>query len=117
VRSKAKRLSSAKKAQIVLGYCTFPSLKIANSICNDLVNDGTIACANVFRPHTALYKWEGEVQQSREVAVIMKLTAKNKKALKEKIRAKHPYKVPALTFWSAQAGHKLFSQWVYEQCI
>ena len=103
------------KSKIVIAYCTFPSKDVAESICRQLVSDGTIACANVFQPHTAIYAWNGAIQAEAECAAILKLNARKQTTLKEKIRATHPYAVPALVFLTVNDGLPEFVNWVYAQ--
>jgi periplasmic divalent cation tolerance protein len=99
-------------SKVVSAYCTFPNRKTAEKICRQLVADGTIACANIFAPHTAIYKWEGKIQKDQEVAVIMKLKSRNKPELKKAILKNHPYTVPALVFWKVDDGLTEFLRWI-----
>ena len=103
--------------KVLMGYCTFPTKEVAESICRLLVTDQIIACANIFPPHTAIYAWQGKIQTESETAVIMKLNARKRSALKERIRATHPYSVPALVFWSIEDGLPEFVNWVYGQSL
>lgn len=105
------------KSEIVMAYCTFPSKEVAETICRRLVADGTIACANIMQPHTAIYEWKGQIQSDTEFAAIMKLNSRKRVALKEKIRATHPYSVPALVFWTVDDGLPEFVKWVYGQSL
>lgn len=101
------------KSKIVMAYCTFPTKDVAEDICRQLVFEGTIACANIFQPHTAIYAWAGKIQSESECAAILKLNVRKQKALMEKVRDKHPYLIPALVFLPIEAGLPEFLQWVY----
>ena len=105
------------KFKILTGYCTFPNAHTAEKICEQLVNDGLIACANIFPPHKAIYSWAGKLEKTEEVAAIFKLNARKRIALEEKIRATHPYLVPALVFWPVEDGLREFLNWVYGQSL
>lgn len=105
------------KSKILIGYCTFPDHATAEAICHELVTQNLIACANIFAPHTSIYTWLGKVEQSQEVASLFKLNARKQTSVVEKIRAKHPYTVPALVFWSAEGGAPEFLNWVYGQSL
>lgn len=105
------------KSKIVIGYCTFPTKEVAETICRQLVTEQVIACANIFPPHTAIYGWQGRIETSAECAVIMKLNARKQSALKERVRATHPYSVPALVFWTIEDGLPEFVNWVYGQSL
>lgn len=105
------------KSKVVLAYCTFPSEDVAQVICERLVFDGTIACANIFPPMKSIYKWNGQLMKEPEWAAILKLSQAKKRALKERIRALHPYSVPALVFLDVSDGHADFLNWVYGQSL
>lgn len=98
-----------------MAYCTFPNRETAEDLCRALVSDGTIACANIFPPHTAVYKWNDEIKDEPEVAVIMKLHSRKQPALKAKIKGSHPYTSPALVFWPVEDGLPDFLSWVHSQ--
>lgn len=103
------------KSKIVLAYCTFPDEKTAQSICKQLVDENTIACANVFAPMQSIYKWQGEVKLEKEWAAILKLSRLKQATLKERVRALHPYEIPALVFLEVEDGLPDFLRWVSHQ--
>ncbi len=105
------------KIAIVFAYCTFPTKEVAETICRQLVAEQIIACANIFPPHTAIYSWQSKIQNEQECAVIMKLNARKQSALMERVRATHPYSVPALVFWPIEGGIPEFVNWVYGQSL
>jgi len=105
------------KSKILVAYCTFPDKAVAESICRELVEEGLIACANIFQPHTAVYSWQGEIKSEPETAAILKLNARKQKALEEKVRAKHPYAIPGLIYFETAGGLPEFVQWVYGQSL
>ena len=105
------------KSEIVLAYCTFPNEMIANEICERLVAEGTIACANIFPPMKSIYRWNGQMQKTEEWAAILKTSHFKRTALAERIRAIHPYALPALVFLNVDGGHPEFLNWVYGQSL
>ncbi|MGE0529606.1 MAG: divalent-cation tolerance protein CutA [Bdellovibrionales bacterium] len=104
-------------SDVVFAYCTFPSEDVAHRICERLVLSGTIACANILSPHRALYLWKGQLQKEKEWAALLKLPARKKTELKERIRAEHPYDVPALAFLKIDDGLPEFLNWIYYQSV
>lgn len=110
-------LFAPMKSEILVAYATFPNSEVAETICRELVVEGVIACANIFPPHKAIYSWGGQVQSESEVAAIMKLNSRKKKTLMERVRATHPYSVPALVFWPIDDGLPDFVKWVYGQSL
>lgn len=98
-----------------MAYSTFPNKEVAAKICGDLVSEGVIACANIFPPHTSIYKWDGRLQNESECAAILKTDVKKQAELKEKIRAAHPYENPCLVFFPVSDGLPEFLNWVSAQ--
>ncbi|NJM10254.1 MAG: divalent-cation tolerance protein CutA [Bdellovibrionaceae bacterium] len=105
------------KSKIVLAYCTFPSEAITHQICERLVSENTIACANIIGPVKSIYKWKGETVKELEWVAIMKTSKFKQATLKERIRAIHPYTVPALVFLPVADGLPEFLNWVYAQSL
>ena len=103
--------------KIVLAYCTFPNETLAADISERLVTEGTVACANVFPPMRSIYRWNNQLQSESEVAVIFKTSLLKQEALKERIRAVHPYAVPSLVFLPVEGGNPDFLNWVYGQSL
>jgi len=102
---------------LLLAYCTFPSNKNAEEICIRLVNEGVIACANIFPGHTAIYRWQGQLTKERECAALLKTRASKQVMLEERIRAIHPYQVPCLVFLTADGAARDFERWVLNQSL
>lgn len=105
------------KSEVVLAYCTFPDEATAERICEQLVVEGTVACANIFPPHRAIYRWKNQLMRENEVAAIFKLRALKTATLKERVRAIHPYEVPALVFLECADGLPAYLQWVRTQSL
>lgn len=105
------------KSKVVLAYCTFPDEKTAHAVCSKLVEENTIACANVFAPMQSIYKWQGELKVEKEWAALLKLSAFKQATLKERVRALHPYEVPALVFFAVEDGLPDFLRWVSHQSL
>lgn len=105
------------KSKIFFAYCTFPDEDTARKICARLVEENTIACANLLGPMNSIYKWKGELQQEKEWAAIMKTSALKQATLKERIRETHPYENPCLVFLPVEDGLPAFLQWVYTSSL
>jgi periplasmic divalent cation tolerance protein len=97
--------------RIALLYATFPDAGAARAAARALLEARLIACANIFAPHTALYRWEGEVAEEGEVAVLFKTTRAQARAAAARIADLHPYDTPALMILDAEAA-PAFAAWV-----
>ena len=58
------------------------------------------------------YVWKGEVQEDREVLLLIKTLKDCVPLLAERIRALHPYEVPELLVVPAYPGNEAYGEWV-----
>ena len=47
-------------------------MEMARQIANQLLSENLIACANILPQMESLYKWEGQLENSKEVVLILK---------------------------------------------
>jgi periplasmic divalent cation tolerance protein len=106
-----------KATKVLLAYCTFPTTDVAESISEQLLAEGLIACANIQQPHVAIYHWQGHLKKESECVAWFKLSVNKKVALMERIRALHPYTTPALIFLEPCDGLPEFLNWVYTETL
>jgi len=93
-------------------YTTVSSQAEAKSIIRDLLSQGMIACANVFAPVISFFFWEGELSESEEVVVIMKVKESQRGSVMERIKELHSYEFPSIAAWKADKVDKDFLKWV-----
>lgn len=93
-------------------YAVFPDRKSAEELSTEFVSMRLAACANVFAPHTAIYSWQGKIEQAQEVAVIFKTTASAAPKLMHEIKSRHSYENPAILSWNLQACSPEYANWV-----
>ena len=77
-------------------YTTWPDEAAALAAAAVLLNERLIACANLLGPIVSVYRWEGAVQEGREVAVLFKTAGIRAQAAADRIASLHPYDVPAI---------------------
>lgn len=99
---------------LVFVYMTCPSESEAQGIVSALLEKRLIACANISAPVRSLYRWQGKIEDSREVAVIMKTRAALFVRVKEAACALHSYECPCIVSWPLGAGHEPFLEWIKE---
>lgn len=105
------------RSKFLSAYCTFPNEAIAEQICERLVAEGLIACANIHGPVKSIYKWNGRLNKEAEWIAVLKTTSLKRVALKERIRAIHPYTNPCLVFLTIEDGLPDFLKWIYAETL
>ena len=91
-------------AMIVI-YTTVPNEQDARKLGRELVEERLAACVNIFPGMTALYHWQGNLEETPETAMLIKTRLSLQGEAMAAIAARHPYTVPALlVFRPAEVG-------------
>ena len=109
--AKAKQNKSSK---ICFVYTTFPKLKEAKSVCEKLINEKLIACANIHPEMVSMYKWKGELEIGDEVSAILKTSPAKLSDLVHRLREIHPYEVPCITVLGTHFVNEEYSDWLVD---
>lgn len=89
-------------SDFVFLYTTFPDEDGAVLAARALVDEQLVACANIIPGMRSVYRYEGQVEEGREVVVILKLPAARKDAAAAGLRALHPYETPVVAFFEVE---------------
>ncbi|MEH0831116.1 divalent-cation tolerance protein CutA [Anaplasma bovis] len=96
-------------------YSTFPDYASAYKICNTLLEENLIACANVLQNVSSIYKWEGEIKKSTEHIVILKTTKQLEERAILRVKELHPYTTPAVFSIAISRCAENFLDWIKSQ--
>ena len=88
---------------VKLLYVTFPDRESALSLARQLIRDGLTACMNLYRMES-VYFWQGDMVEGEEFVALFKTDPSHLLELRAAIEKRHPYKVPCLLSWSAEAN-------------
>jgi len=97
-------------------YVTAADEDQAEDLARALLERGLIACANLLPRMRSLYLWNGEVQDDREVAMLLKTRQDRLEELIVAVERLHPYDVPCVVAWPIEAGSEAYLDWVRETC-
>lgn len=95
---------------------TAPDLKTARRLAKAALAERLIACANLVPKLESHYRWQGKLEQSAEVLMVMKTTAVRLAALEKLVVAKHPYDTPEFVVLNLAGGTKKYLAWLAECC-
>lgn len=95
-----------------LVYITAPDAAAARALGRTLIEERLAACANVLPGMTAIYRWQGAIEQADEAVLILKTAADRVAALTERVRALHPYRVPCVVTLPIEGGNAEFLAWI-----
>lgn len=100
---------------VVLVLSNAPDLLLAKRIAHVLVEDGFAACVNLGTPGLSMYMWEGRLEGTEEIPILMKTIGASVDALIERLIALHPYEVPEVLVVPVLGGSPAYIQWVRAQ--
>ena len=81
----------------------FPDAASARAAAEAVVQEHLAACVNVLPRVESIYRWEGNMEFSREVLAVIKTTAERYPKLEKRLRELHPYTVPEIVALPAAA--------------
>ena len=91
---------------------TAPDVKTARKLARAALEARLIACANLIPKIESHYRWQGKLESSPEVLLVMKTTAHRLAALEELVVAQHPYDTPEFIALPLEAGNKKYLDWL-----
>ena len=97
---------------VMMVYATAPSRAEALRLGRALVEARLAACANVLEGMTAIYPWQGKLQEDEEAVLILKTTADRLEGLTARLRDLHSYDLPCIVAWKIEAGLAPYLDWV-----
>lgn len=97
-------------------YVTAPNEEEAKRIARELIEKRLVACVNIF-PISSLYRWKGELQEDKEVAMILKTSEKRTQEVIKELRKIHPYELPCIVCLPISDGLPEFLRWVEEETL
>ena len=81
---------------IIVIYCTVPNKKTANDITRILMKHKLAACVSMIDNVKSTFSWEGKVEKSKEILLMIKTSRTNYGKIKLVIEDIHPYFVPEI---------------------
>lgn len=96
-------------------YVTVPDMEIARVIAGGAIREKLAACANVLPQMTAIYEWDGDVEEETELVVILKTSRATAPALAQWVEEHHPYEVPCILELPLWRGNHDYVSWLQKQ--
>ena len=96
-------------------YITAADAEEAKALGRALVEARLAACANVLPGIVPIFRWEGEVQEGSEVALIAKTRAALVDKVIEFVKERHSYDCPCVVALPIEKGNPAFLDWIAEE--
>lgn len=101
--------------EALIAFTSFANEQDAARVARVLVEERLVACANLLPGARSLYRWEGRVQDEREVVVLLKTRKQDWTALLSRLHELHPYDTPELIAVRVAAGAPKYMAWLEAQ--
>lgn len=93
-------------------YATFADEEEAARIGKAVVEADLAACVNILGASRSIYRWQGKVEDTAEVAALFKTSADKVEALISRIASLHSYDLPAISAWPIMMTGPGYAEWV-----
>jgi periplasmic divalent cation tolerance protein len=101
--------------QNLIVLTNLPDLPAANALAEHLVAQQLAACVNILAPCTSVYRWQGGIEHSTEVPMLIKTTSTRYPALEAAIVDAHPYELPEIVAVPIELGLAAYLGWIDNQ--
>lgn len=102
---------------VIIVFSTFPDEASAQHAANNLIEGKAAACASILPGLTSIYRWQGQIENSREVLMMAKTTHENYPRLESALKACHPYELPEILAVAAECGLPDYLRWVVRETV
>jgi periplasmic divalent cation tolerance protein len=100
----------ARKFAVVM--VTAPDLRTGRKLARAALAARLVACVNLIPRVESHYWWQGKLESSPEVLLVMKTTANRLAALEQLVVAQHPYDTPEFIVLPLIRGSQRYLAWL-----
>ena len=97
-------------------FITAKNSREANKIATKLMEEKLIACANIVKGVSSIFRWQGKVDKANETLLILKSKKSCFKKLVKVVKKYHSYDVPEIIALPIVDGCKDYLNWVKKNC-
>jgi periplasmic divalent cation tolerance protein len=98
---------------IVFAYITAGSAEEARRIGRMLVEERLAACINILDGMTAIYRWNGAIEEAAEAVLIAKTRADRFERLAARVRDLHSYDTACILELPVRRGNPAYLDWLH----
>jgi periplasmic divalent cation tolerance protein len=94
-----------------------PDADTAERIARHLVSRRLAACVNALAPCRSVYRWQGVIEETEEIPLLIKTTAARYPEVEAAIRALHPYELPEVVAVRVERGLPAYLAWIAQETL
>lgn len=107
-------MKQKQKANFIVILVTAGTEAEANKIAQILLKQKLVACVNIIPGVNSLFWWEGKIDKSCEVLLVIKTKSSFLKEVVESVKKNHSYEVPEIIALPIIGGNKDYLKWIEE---
>jgi periplasmic divalent cation tolerance protein len=93
-------------------FCSCPTREQAKRLAQLLVEQQLVACVNLLPHIESIYQWQGKIECSDEVLLMMKTHQDNFQKISQVIKANHPYDVVEIIALPIEQANAEYLAWI-----
>jgi periplasmic divalent cation tolerance protein len=93
-------------------FVTAPDAHVGRKLARTILGRRLAACVNIISGLESHYWWQGKLDQSAEVLLLIKTTKAKLKPLQKLVLEKHPYDTPEFVVFPANMVSRKYMDWV-----
>jgi periplasmic divalent cation tolerance protein len=102
-------------SEVLMVITNLPDRATAERVAEALVTKNVAACVNILAECTSVYHWEGQLNHTKEVPLLIKTTRAAYPRLEDALRELHPYELPELIAVPVTTGLPAYLDWVRQE--
>ncbi|MFA5780061.1 MAG: divalent-cation tolerance protein CutA [Elusimicrobiota bacterium] len=99
----------------VVVFVTASNIKEARKIADGVLKEHLVACVNIIEKIKSIYWWQGKIEKSTEMLLIMKTKISLAKKLIKKVKSLHSYTIPEIIFLPIITGNLDYLKWIEKE--
>lgn len=108
-------MKDARVFRVVL--VTTPDLKTARKLARSILQARLAACANLVPKIESHYWWQGRLEKSAEVLILIKTKQARLAALEKHILSLHPYDTPEIIALPISSSTPRYLEWLENEVV
>jgi len=108
---------SQTRGQTLLILTSLPDEASAQALASSLVAGRLAACVNILAPCRSVYRWQGQVESTQEIPLLIKTSGARYAAVEAAIRSGHPYELPEIIAVPIAHGLPEYLSWLASETL
>jgi periplasmic divalent cation tolerance protein len=101
--------------EYIIVLITGPSEEESARIGHALVGERLAACVNIIPAVRSIYRWEGRIEDEKEVLLIIKTKRVLFERLQKRVKELHSYSVPEIVALPLVEGDEAYMNWLGQE--